>query len=533
MKINYRLCCLLTASILTSYSSGLVAQPEQITGTFSADFSRVILGKKSLQILKTYDLDQNQLKIIVGEVQSYQEQYGEVLGIEIVAKPNRAPTLIARPDLGPLKFSISKNSLMELEQVYGLSTNFDGPSLTASLAKELAGQGAHSKAVEDILPGSREILNTVNPLDGSVTFTDIEKLLENLCSTASGSCNIGNVVVDVTELPRLVTGKQSSSYEDQSDYKDLSRCKASRDAFQKIYKTKKSRSNVVKIAVNPKIWLAAAEYDSNCLEAVTNPNSRLEHFAIIKQPTDTDPWCGAFRIGPRQFVSAMHCFLNNRGKVDLEKSNQFSIYLLSKPDNPITFSISAASIQNFKERYPNGVKDPSRLPAIRDFVVLDSALIDNRTDNDFRNIVSKPVIGRNAYLPGYFHYHSERRSKPNDWTAGLRFTKDSGSSYCRLYDVVELPEGPGCLIHRCQAIAGYSGSPLMQETSDGKLTLVGVHVRGAGNFGKHCPGVFSMDKGSGGSGKTPITNFANIATMVSIKLLKQSGWKLGTNNDKH
>lgn len=524
MKSKHTLLSLIAFSILTYHPSFVLAQNAQITGSFDSNFSNFTLDASSVKALRDSGVQKHQLGKIFGDIQTYQKQRGEALGLEILTNFNSDATILPRPGLGPYDITVSTGTLMELDRVYNRS-NFTSKDLTFRLEKYFSGRGVHAKAVESLSFELGDDHQTINPIDGSVSSKELTNIRSNLCPEKNGKCQLGSAYFDGIELVSAIEDNMNNS-------ESLSTCSAAMTNFRKLYRTRGSHTDVADIEDNPAIWAAAAKFETDCLEVATRPMiPRLANFSIIKQNAAIAPYCGAFRIGPQQFVSAMHCFLNKRGKIDLRKTENSSIYLLGSPKIPIKFSIAVSSTQQFKRRYPDGIRNENEIPAIRDFVVLESASFDERTESEFRNIVSAPVIGQNAFLPGYFQYHSDRRSKPNDWPAGIRLTKSIGTSYCRLYDLAETRSGAGCLIHRCQAIAGYSGSPLLQETATGKLTLVGVHVRGARNFEEHCPATFTMEKASGGAGSAPITSFANIATMISTKLLKDSGWRPGDINE--
>jgi hypothetical protein len=515
MKSNYKLPRILALTILSFYPLSLFAEPEQIMGSFNSDFSGITFDGNSSGLLKDFNIDQGRLERVLGAMHSYQSERGEALGIEITNDFYKPFSLKARPDLGPREFAISPGIFAELEETYGLSNDTGVLELENDITRNFGGKGVHTTEVEKLWGKMDDVLQTIDPAPNSASPIKIATIESNLCPESNGHCSDGSVTYDVPLLTHSIESNSASAAV-------LSECKSSRTAFRDLY-----RKSGPGIATTSPIWRAAAEFDTNCLATVAQQDPKLESFAVIKMASETDPYCGAFRIGPRQFATAMHCFLKG-GKIDKSKANHSSIYLFGSPASPIAFSISPSSIENFNRFYRNGV---NKIPAFRDLVVLESAVVDQRTDNDFTDIVSEAVIGKRAILPGYFVYHSERRSKPNYWPAGIRSTKVMGNDYCRIYDAAVVGSGAGCLIHRCQAIKGYSGSPLLQETADGKLALVGIHVTGAQNTGKHCPAEFKVDKVSGGTGDDPLTLHANIATLVSTELLINSGWKPGEYND--
>lgn len=495
-----------------SSSTSAYAQNGAIKATIR-DGLPLQLDVSSQQLLSETGIQRSQLEALAETINSYQSDRNESLGIQVGTDLNNTPILKSNPRASANEISITQSALIELTKKYELNTPQDNQNLELSIERKLSGQGIHEKEVKNFSHSKGETFQTVDPINGETSPEETQRI-NNICPDPNINCIINSVIIDSSGLGDSVTAPPPDHIP-----ANLAQCRDAMTKFRLLHLSLGSHSAPEEISKDAEIWMAAEEFEEQCLEKPTY----TDNVSVIKFTHEgNDPYCSAFRIGPKQFVTAIHCFLEN-GRLDLTKASDSSLYLLDKPDEGVAFDITQESIDNFNTRF-NGRVPNNQVPAYRDFLILNTETFDDKSEANFDSIIATPIIGQRVLLPGYFAFHSERKTSPSNWIKGIRSTKTLEKNYCKLYDVSKSNSGAGCLIHRCQAIGGYSGSPILQEQNDGTLALVGIHVRGAGNYKKHCPGEFSINKIATGNSNEPITSFANIAVFAKKELLVKSGW---------
>jgi len=225
----------------------------------------------------------------------------------------------------------------------------------------------------------------------------------------------------------------------------------------------------------------ARAYDEACLASKSNvPAEILVRLAAIL--IGAKPYCMAVRLKDNVFLTARHCFHSELGSTAAAppKASEAVISLLSSPDR--TYMIEE-------------VDDPAVLPAVaaystrNDLVLVRAKLPSAQHAMPAINFTS-PRVAAPAFLVGLYAFHDIERMIPTApgvaplparrWDLSLRATRVEGDvsrTYCRVFDWTELDATEtGCLIHACQSVGGFSGSPVfMQRADQAGWELVAVH----------------------------------------------------------
>ncbi|HCE4575637.1 hypothetical protein ACEWAS_05770 [Vibrio parahaemolyticus] len=501
----------LSSLLLTS--AEVNATEDKIQVTFQDNVPQ-LLDQNSKRLLVESGVPREKLDIIANSIQSYQLQRKESLGIQISTDFNRTPVFQSNSQIGGNVLSISPSTVAELADKYGLSSPHDAQIIESDIEKALFGFGFHSTEIERFRRLSETIFRTVNPLVRDVKQGDI-KIINSLCPTDERICYVGKAVVNTEQLYVAVQSPDENALTDE-----LNDCRTDQLLFDGLHTGLGSHNSPQEVPVDAAIWEAGKQFDKSCLEKV----QVIEKLAVIKREDyPNDPVCGAYRVGPTQFVSALHCFQTD-GRIDQMKVMKSSIFMTDNPTRPVSFTIANETLLKFNREYRGRVK--ADMPAHRDLAILDTEVFDDIGYERFENVIAEPIVGEKVVIPGYFSYHKDRKTNPSAWVEGIRTTRSIGDGYCLIYDRSFSRSNTGCLIHRCQAIGGYSGSPVLQEQPDGTQALVGVHVRVGGDYNKHCPQGFEIQQTinpNNNSGK-PLSLFGNIAVTTTENLLIASGW---------
>ncbi|WP_158442048.1 trypsin-like peptidase domain-containing protein [Novosphingobium sp. B-7] len=212
-------------------------------------------------------------------------------------------------------------------------------------------------------------------------------------------------------------------------------------------------------------------YDHECLTPVTpgQADLPLDRLAILFNDRG-DPVCMALHLGGDRFLTANHCVEDNgRTRADMSHA------VLTMADR------SDARLQAV-EIMPNGPFAPglTRSVAGRDLALLRapglSDAVKARGRATFANGNSVPTtVAQPALAIGLFLLADPvnripadpmKMGSPPPWSQALRMTRDTGTSYCRVWSRSKLQGGGGCLEHSCQTLNGFSGTPVFVRQND-------------------------------------------------------------------
>jgi hypothetical protein len=437
-------------------------------------------------------------------------------GFLAVPSGTGAITLRPAPDLRPGDFVADPTLLDRMKDLLArpdVRIEIEGPAL--DISDVLQGQGANSRSLLGI---GADTQKTTDPVGGQPAQVQIDNIAR-LC--ANGGCNSGGLAVDPNEYRIAKTSDDSAPV-------DLQACDKAREEYRKsIERNGRAQTAGADLSFIPGGKAIAAEFDRSCLTRATGiPDKVLERFAVLRLPSDPYPFCGAYRIGSTQFITSMHCFQDSDGSPFEARIQGVQIFTYLKPTTAI--AVDAQRRPRIEDRSSLQVAY-RRQPAMRDYVVLTTLPFDNASATDFPDVLGVPRLGAPALLPGYFLYHEASPSLTgftNTWADGVRATNKAGDAYCRVYDGASASAGGGCLIHRCQSMPLFSGSPILQAGSDRSYRIIGVHSGGAAQPEQHCPKQFSAGRAAGDATR-PIVNDGSFAALVEEKMLLAAGWLRG------
>jgi len=229
----------------------------------------------------------------------------------------------------------------------------------------------------------------------------------------------------------------------------------------------------------------AADYDAKCLtrlaeltaEAAGKDITRLTAVLFFKGV----PFCGALRLSDQTFATARHCFY--------DKDRGFARHFLDPSGAPAPANTMLRLVADPLRNYQVLEEIPlTELPAFGS-----SGRILHREDYTFLRVepiaLPMPAVsaqpvrdGEPLVVLGYYHFHqpqlvlSSAKLPPADepkldWIDGMRW---SNAPLCRL-----IARRNDCIFHGCQAISGYSGTPVFVRNSDPGIRIAGLHVAGA------------------------------------------------------
>ncbi len=232
---------------------------------------------------------------------------------------------------------------------------------------------------------------------------------------------------------------------------------------------------------------ATRNFDTQCLGAVDRIPQDLKGRIAAILTEDAVAACMAVRIRDNQFLTARHCFFSGDGR-DRSPLLNFDTARIAILQAPIeTFSIQSVE-------FPIA-PDVVQFKTFEDIIIVNADIPEQQRNYSTIKIVS-PRPGARILLPGIFFGHDIERLIPESifspelarsrWDKTLRVTKgtDGSDTYCRVFDWSVLKQGFGaCLIHGCQSVGGFSGSPIFIRDDDGESwNLAGVQVADANNI---------------------------------------------------
>lgn len=522
------------------------SQESGVVISFETGEPETNLDADQLRELGELGLSNDDLFGIAEIARDYQSLRDEGLGVELNIAGGDVPSLIVQPALRADQVSISADLLA----VYG-DQNSEGlseeertrlfESYRNGLMESLEGNGAFENAAQ-INPRRTGTEQTVDPLDPGLTPAERERL-QAFCREYPDQCVEPEIEIEAPDLPQaggfgetvasFFIGDTSTSVvslvvkpEELKIFKvnlapimdwlrqvtepseALQACSVARGEFNRIVEKhkpvfEKLDTSWTKIsgAVN-----AAKAFDEACLSGPDElPDYVTERLAVIKLGNDPLPHCTAFQISPSHFLTAKHCFHNQEtGQPAWETLDGSLLYRFAEPG-------TAIEIEPVRKSQIPKTSAGVELRSFRDFIVLKSkTAIGSSTPPE----LPPAIIGNEVLIPGYFHFArtTNRGLTQSSWRDSIRSTKSIGGGYCRIFDV-SARGGTGCLVHLCQAIPGFSGSPVLQSSAPNTYSVVGVNVRADGNRRYNCPTPFLIGD------DRPIVDHGNLAALVSETLI--------------
>lgn len=477
----------------------------------------IAMDSKSLE---GYGLKKDNVKDFASVILKFQKENNEPLGLNITSTQNSE--LVVRPSNKLLsnEISISPLALSALSREIKEHNRLERE--LSSLAVTSSNKGFYWSELAALAAARRpEDIQTIDPTEPKVSDDTVRELLRRPCVSGSPPCD-----VYPTEEDRQYAQLGNVLKESKAKSDELTSCSEARREFRKLEtKLTPSKQEIEDLAE------LGAKFDSECLTESFD-KSLLEGFAVLKSDSSVVPFCGAYRIGPTQFLTAMHCFQDmETGEVNTDLIENTGLYLAAEPARKII--IDKNKPLNVLDR--SGFSDSRiQIPVMNDHLVISVVPFDGRSQEELSIRVNKPALGEPITLLGYFRYHiGFLGTAAADWPSGLRVTKPLAGDYCVVYDRSISSNGEGCSVHRCQSFRAFSGSPLIQKNSNGENEIVGVHV---GDYVKRkvrdCPGPFEVASSFSKDGRQPISRTSNYASIVTLEHLVKSGVNVnGENNE--
>ncbi|KVN64775.1 hypothetical protein WT14_12320 [Burkholderia stagnalis] len=202
-----------------------------------------------------------------------------------------------------------------------------------------------------------------------------------------------------------------------------------------------------------------ASYDERCLNADARPAELKEVVGVLT--VQDKPACTAFRRSANRIWTARHCLYADGDNSRLDAIQPSKVWF-SYPGQPNARYEVCAETRNSK-----AARDPKGFQPKDDYIELQIAGTPPPPP-DVTLDSGGARKGADLTLLGLFT-DLQLLGKPS---SGLSYLRGSRSG-C----VVDELTRDGCIVHGCQAVQGTSGAPVF-VVRDGKLVLVGMHIRG-------------------------------------------------------
>jgi|GEM_PF-3595176 len=524
------------------WASGQESMPAPFIVEFDDAGATPVLDEAQASALADLNLSNDQLIRLAAAARSYQVDKEESLGVTLNLDNVRASQLELSSSLTEDQIAISQAYIEAFNRGdVGTSASGDFEDRLSALQEELDnnlnGFGAFSAAAIEYRRGAGQD-QTVDPIDTGLDQAEKDKLIA-FCNKYPDQCEgiqgISDTIAGIGtpmggSTGARVFGLNPPAPDEVEDLippalkrfivnpaalfgwaasmdppgNEVKACSESRSRFRSTVENNKNafQSGGDKWKTIASALENALDFDTACLEGPTGMPPQIEQrIAVLKERGKEMPFCTAYQISDSEFLTAMHCFHDkDSGLPKRSRLKDTLVYLYSSPSTAIEIEpIPAISITrtNKKEEiasksdyYVLTAADP--IPGLQDVTYADAK------------------IGEEAFVPGYFHFVDTSGSQRGHgtWKEHVRWTKSIGGNYCRIVDVSE-EDDQGCLVHHCQAIPGFSGSPVLQLQSNGDYALVGVHAGADRARSRNCPTPFLL------GGDTPFIEHGNFASIIT------------------
>lgn len=448
--------------------------------------------------------EREQVAAIGSQIAKLQLEQSELLGLQAIE--GLGQKVRVQPDfyLEPNEIRISRDAVALVRRQNQKYPNLSPDEAAGIILASVAQRSSSWDGGTYIFKSSA--FRTVNPVVLGVSATTVQGIMSlcagrpTLCEGSKPDLLPGNPHYRV--YPQLLAMILEAAPPLSPGRQDCARARA--EFNTQIERLLNQATHITELIGSDRQRDAIRAFDQSCLSpASTLPPEILDRLAVLRLPGVERPFCTAFQTGPDTFLTARHCFHDRVSGYPLRRFMETAqLFHFRRPGTPIEF-VNPTAAEIGTTNMQTGHK--REIPAQEDFLILKAEV---RDDSVSKIELGEPVLGSRLIVPGIFLF-ADTRDRANDkagWAQDIRTSREPEGGECRLLDASLATDGKQCLVHYCQALPGFSGSPVMQYSDDGSLALIGVHVRAAGNEDHHCRGPFAI-----GANK-PSVAFGNFAS---------------------
>ena len=502
-------CRVLALSLFAAAATSLPATAQDTGGvTLSFDLMSEepsLTGiEESLEGTPLSGKEREQVAAIGSQIARQQFEQSDVLGLTAVEGRDRQVRLRADFYLAPNEIRIAPDTVAQLRQQNQKYPNLSPDEAAGIILRSATAPASSWDSAAHVLKSSA--FQTVDPIVLGVSSATVQGI-RILCTDKPVLCEGSKpeflpgashyrvypqfLAMILDAAPPLSPGRQACA-------------KARADFDSQIESRINLATQMTDLIGSDRQRDAVRAFDQSCLSsASTIPSEILDRLAILRLPGVERPFCTAFQIGPDTFLTARHCFHDSASGYPLRRVMETAqLFHFRRPGTPIEFANPAAAEIGMRNMETGHRRE---IPSQDDFLILKA---DTRDDAVPEIALGEPVLGSKLIVPGIFLF-ADTGGRTNDksgWVLDIRTGRDPEGGECKLVDTSMTIDGKQCLVHYCQALPGFSGSPVMQYGEDGSLSLIGVHVRAAGQEDHHCTGPFAIGT------KRPSVAFGNFAS---------------------